>query len=164
MHIYTLQYKHNAHTLWSINTITRTMACYYTTNAGFMYQLSQFNSHTQDGHSEHDAVLYSRSQSSRRGMCVLVIISLHLSVCDSWHYYSLSSKMVWRHPLTFGGLVTEKEQGSEVDVVHGRFTEGGNSIFRHLLLWAFPNEATRWATSFIIASHMICLDVHVNKI
>ena len=30
--------------------------------------------------------------------------------------------------LTCGGLVTAKEHDSEVDVVQGRFTEGGDSI------------------------------------
>lgn len=33
-------------------------------SAGFVYQLSQLSRHSQDGHSEHDAVLHTRGQGS----------------------------------------------------------------------------------------------------
>ena len=52
-----------------------------------------------------------------------------------------------------GGLETANERDSEVEVVHGCLTEGGNSILR---VFSFYE-------SYLLASycHMICKEVHV---
>ena len=43
-------------------------------------------------------------------------------------YKSSGEKSRSKSRLTFGGLVTVKEHNSKVTVVHGCFTEGGDSI------------------------------------
>ena len=42
-------------------------AVMYLTLPGFMYELPQLCGDTEDGDSEHDAVLHTRGQSCRRG-------------------------------------------------------------------------------------------------
>ena len=59
-----------------------------------------------------------------------------------------------------------EEQDLGIDIVHGWFTEGGDSILGNFR--ALKKEARRRLTSFlmkaIVTSHMICQDVHVRDV
>ena len=63
-----------------------------------------------------------------------------------------------------GGLETANERDLGVEVVHGCFAEGDDSILRVFLLLGAPvAEATRLLTSFFgLLIKCVCKDVHVR--